>query len=53
MTDKRMIEILREYAKSYTNDKPYLLNPGFVLMIAKRMEQLAEIAEDKTQKDEQ
>ena len=44
MTDKKMIEILREYAKSYSSDKHYDLNPGLALMIARRMEQL--IAEE-------
>ena len=42
MTDKKMIEILRDYAKAYTNGKPYGLNPGFALMVANRMEQLVE-----------
>lgn len=42
MTDRKMIEILREYAKSYSSDKHYDLNPGLALMIARRMEQLIE-----------
>ena len=40
MTDREMIDALRNYARSYTNDKPYALNPGLALMIANRMEQL-------------
>lgn len=42
MTDKKMIEILRDYARAYTSGKPYSLNPGLALMIANRMEQLIE-----------
>ena len=40
MTDKEMIEALRNYAKSYTSDKRYAFNPGLALLIANRMEQL-------------
>jgi hypothetical protein len=40
MTDKAMIEALRNYARAYTSDKAYGFNPGLALMIANRMEQL-------------
>ena len=40
MTDKKMIDSLRDYARAYTSGKPYDLNPGLALMIANRMEQL-------------
>ncbi len=40
MTDREMIEALRDYARAYTSDKAYDLNPGLALMIANRMEQL-------------
>lgn len=40
MTDKKMIESLRNYARAYVGDKKYDLNPGLALMIANRMEQL-------------
>lgn len=46
MTDKKMIESLRDYARTYTSGKPYSLNPGFALMIANRMEQLITLAEN-------
>ena len=42
MTDKKMIEALRDYAKAYTNGKKYDLNPGLALMIANRIEQLTQ-----------
>ena len=42
MTDKKMIESLRNYAKAYASDKKYDLNPGLALMIANRMERLVE-----------
>ena len=45
MTDKEMIEALRNYAKSYTSDKKYTFNPGLALLIANRMEQLIARAE--------
>lgn len=41
-----MIEALRNYAKEYTNGKPYGFNPGLALMIANRMEQLIALAEN-------
>ena len=44
MTDREMIDALRHYARSYTNDHPYALNPGLALMIANRMEQLLILA---------
>lgn len=40
MTDREMIEALRNYARSYTSDNKYDFNPGLALMIANRMEQL-------------
>ena len=40
MTDKELIEALRNYAKSYTNGNPYNFNPGIALMVSNRMEQL-------------
>ena len=40
MNDREMIEALRNYARAYTSDKKYELNPGLALMIANRMEQL-------------
>jgi hypothetical protein len=43
MNDKTMIEALRNYARAYSSDKPYGLNPGLALMIANRMEQLVSI----------
>ena len=43
MDDIEMIEALRNYARAYTNDKKYNLNPGLALMIANRMEQLVNI----------
>ena len=46
MTDKEMIEALRDYAKEYTSGKPYGFNPGLALMIANRMEQLIALAEN-------
>ena len=46
MTDKEMIEALRDYAKEYTSGKPYGFNPGLALMIANRMEQLVALAEN-------
>lgn len=49
MTDNKMIEALRDYARAYTIDKKYDLNPGLALMIANRMEQLVEIAAKLTQ----
>ena len=49
MTDNKMIEALRDYARTYTSGKPYHLNPGLALMIANRMEQLVAIAEKLTQ----
>lgn len=45
MTDRKMIEALRDYAKSYTSGKPYDLNLGLALMIANRMEQLVDMLE--------
>ena len=45
MTDKKMIEALRNYAKEFTKGKPYALNPGLALMIANRMEQLINMVE--------
>lgn len=50
MTDKKMIEALRNYAKEYTSGKPYGFNPGLALMIANRMEQLIDIANDNNYK---
>ena len=46
MTDRQMIESLRDYARTYTSGKPYSLNPGLALMIANRMEQLVALAEN-------
>lgn len=46
MTDKKMIESLRDYTRTYTSGKPYSLNPGLALMIANRMEQLVSLAEN-------
>ena len=43
MTDKKMIESLRNYARAYSSEKSYDLNPGLALMIANRMEQLVNI----------
>lgn len=40
MTDREMIEALRNYARTYAIGKKYDLNPGLALMIANRMEQL-------------
>ena len=40
MNDKSMIEALRNYARAYSSEKSYDLNPGLALMIANRMEQL-------------
>jgi hypothetical protein len=45
MSDKKMIELLRDYVKSYTSDKKYDLNPGLALMIANRLEQLSATVE--------
>ncbi len=47
MTDKKMIEVLRAYARAYASDKKYDLNPGLALMIANRIEQLISIAENR------
>jgi hypothetical protein len=46
MGDKKMIEALRDYARTYTGGKPYDLNPGLAFMIANRMEQLIALAEN-------
>lgn len=46
MTDRKMIESLRDYAKAYASDKKYDLNPGLALMIANRMEQLIDLVEN-------
>ena len=46
MTDKQMIDALRNYARTYTSGKPYSLNPGLALMIANRMEQLVMAVQD-------
>lgn len=40
MTDKEIIELLRDYARAYSKGRPYSLNPGIALMIANRIEQL-------------
>lgn len=50
MTDKKMIELLRDYARAYTSGKPYDLNPGLALMIANRMEQLIGVAKQEDNK---
>ena len=39
MTDKELIQALREYAKGYTQNNNGL-NPGVAIMIANRMEEL-------------
>ena len=46
MTDREMIEALRDYARTYTSGKPYGFNPGLALMIANRMEQLIALVEN-------
>lgn len=46
MTDKKMIETLRDYARTYTSGSPYSFNPGLALMIANRMEHLVAIVEN-------
>lgn len=51
MTDKKMIEALRDYSRAYTSGKPYNLNPGLALMIANRMEQLIAMEEKDTNTD--
>ena len=51
MTDKQMIAALRDYAKAYTQGKPYGLNPGLALVIANRMEQL--VAAEQNQETKQ
>ena len=43
MNDKSMIEVLRNYARAYSSEKQYDLNPGLALMIANRMERLVNI----------
>ena len=52
MTDREMVELLRNYAKAHMNERPFNLNYGIALMIANRMEQLIEIAE-KSQNNKQ
>ena len=47
MTDKDMIELLRDYAKAYMSGKPYNLNHWIALMIANRMEQLVSLVENR------
>lgn len=51
MTDREMIELLRDYAKAYTNGKPYYLDHGIALMIANRMEKLVSYVEQQTIKN--
>ena len=48
MTDREMVALLKDYANAYIDGKPYTLHYGLALMIAKRMEQLIEIAENYT-----
>ena len=45
MTDREMIEALRNYAKEYTKGERYSFNPGLALMIANRIEQLIALIE--------
>lgn len=40
MTDQEMIALLRDYAESCANGKPYHLNHGIILIIANRIEKL-------------
>lgn len=47
MTDREMIEALRDYARAHVKDRPYGFDPGLALMIANRMEKLLELAENK------
>ena len=44
MNDKKLIDSLRKYAKSYIDGTPYNLNPGLALMIADRLEQLISVS---------
>lgn len=46
MTDKELINYLKDYAKSSTSGAPYVFNPGLALIIANRMEQLVSLAEN-------
>ena len=46
ISDKKLIEMLKQYAKSYNNGEPYGFNPGLALIIANRMEQLITLAEN-------
>lgn len=39
MTDKELVEALKDYTRSYTSGKPYNFNPGLALIIANRIEQ--------------
>ena len=48
MTDREMVEALRDYARTYTKDSKYDFNPGLALMIANRIEQLIAMVENKT-----
>jgi hypothetical protein len=41
MSDKELINALRDYAKVYSNGQPYNFNPGLALMAANRIEQLS------------
>lgn len=45
MTDKELIQALRDYAKGYTQNNNGL-NPGVAIMIANRMEELTALVND-------
>lgn len=46
MTDKELIDALRDYARLYMKGSYYDLNPGIALMVANRMEELATLLND-------
>ena len=48
MTDIEMIESLRDYAHNFTK---YPFNPGTASLIARRLEELLALAEDKTKQN--
>ena len=45
MSDKELIQALREYAKGYTQHNN-ILNPGVAIMIADRMEELTNLLDN-------
>ena len=49
MTDQELIQELRDYTHNFTK---YPFNPGTASLIARRLEELLDLMEDKTQQND-